>query len=115
MFEANSIQTSIVLLIALSLVAANLPWLSEKFFLVLSPPGGQPKRLWMRLLEWFILLILFIFASFGLEKKLMGDIYPQDWEFYAVMVCLFVVFALPGFIYRHDLLPHLQKRQRRSK
>jgi len=108
-------QNSIYVLLVLSLLAANLPWLSERFLLVMTPPGGQGKAFWMRLLEWFILLIVFIFASFGLEKKLMGEIYTQDWEFYAVMLCLFVVFALPGFIYRHDLRPHLQKRQRRAK
>lgn len=108
-------QNSIYLLIGLSVLAANIPWLSERFFLLMAPPGGHGKTLWMRLLEWFILLILFIFAALGLEKKLMGEIYKQDWEFYAVMVCLFIVFALPGFIYRHDLRPHLDKRQRRSK
>lgn len=111
----DPLHTSILLLIVLSIVAANLPWLNERFLLILKPPGGQAKTLWMRLLEWFIFLILFILASFGVEKKLMGEIYSQDWEFYVVMVCLFVVFALPGFIYRHDLRPHLDKRLRRDK
>jgi hypothetical protein len=45
-----------------------------------------------------------------MEKKLNGEIYAQDWEFYAVTLCLFLVFALPGFIYRNDLLHHLQRR-----
>ena len=109
------LQTAIISLIIVSLIAANLPWLSERFFLVFSPPGGQNKTLWMRLVEWFVLLCLFLLASLGLEKKLMGEVYHQDWEFYAVIFCLFVVFALPGFIYRHDLQPHLTKRKRRSK
>jgi hypothetical protein len=41
---------------------------------------------------------------------LNGEIYSQDWEFYAVALCLFLVFALPGFIYRHDLRQLLQRR-----
>lgn len=109
------LQTTIISLIVISLIAANLPWLSERFFLFFSPPGGQGKSLWMRLLEWLCLLCLFLLAALGLEKKLMGEVYKQDWEFYAVIVCLFVVFALPGFIYRQDLRPHLEKRKRRSK
>ena len=30
-----------------------------------------------------------------------GPVYRQRWEFYAVTVCLFLVFAYPGFIYRY--------------
>jgi hypothetical protein len=109
------LHTTILILIVISLVAANLPWLSERFFLFFNPPGGQGKALWMRLVEWLVLLVLFLLAGIGLEKKLMGEVYKQDWEFYVVIVCLFIVFALPGFIYRHDLQPHLEKRKRRQK
>lgn len=109
------LHTTIIILIIVSLIAANLPWLSERFFLFFNPPGEQGKSLWMRLLEWLTLLCLFLLAALGLEKKLMGEIYRQDWEFYAVIICLFIVFALPGFIFRHDLYPHLQKRKRRNK
>jgi hypothetical protein len=111
----STLETATIALIIVSLLAANLPWLSERFFLFFSPPGSQGKALWMRLVEWFVLLCLFLLASAGVEKKLMGEVYKQDWEFYAVIVCLFVVFALPGFIYRHDLRPHFEKRKRRSK
>jgi hypothetical protein len=30
----------------------------------------------------------------------MGQLAPQDWEFYAVTRCLFLVFAFPGFVYK---------------
>ena len=46
----------------------------------------------------------------GLERRLTGEIYAQDWEFYAVTLALFIVFALPGFIFRYDLLKHLRRR-----
>lgn len=108
------LQTTIISLIIVSIIAANLPWFSERFFLF-AAPAGDGKTLWMRLLEWLVLLVLFLLVALGMEKKLMGELYSQDWEFYAVLVCLFIVFALPGFIYRHDLKPHLDKRKRRSK
>ena len=49
----------------------------------------------------------------GLEKKTMGEIHQQEWEFYAVTFCLFLVFALPGFIYRHDLRHHIDRAKKR--
>jgi hypothetical protein len=41
-----------------------------------------------------------------------GEIYHQDWVFYAVTISLFLVFALPGFIYRYDLRRQLRARRR---
>lgn len=102
----------ILFLVALSL--ANVPWLNERFFVFFVAPGGQ-KKLWMCLCEWFAYFIVWLVLAFGVEKKLMGEITRQGWEFYVIMLCLFIVFALPGFIYRYDLRPHLEKRQRREK
>jgi succinate dehydrogenase hydrophobic anchor subunit len=96
------------LLLAAAFIAANLPWLSERFLLVLPPPGGKGKRPWMRLLEWLILYFLIGFLALGLEKKATGQIHSQDWEFYAVGLFLFAVFAIPGFIWRHQLRPFLR-------
>lgn len=109
-----AMSTWMTLLLISSIVAANLPWLSERFFFIFTPPNAH-KAIWMRLLEWFCLFILFLIGALGIEKKLMGGNYQQGWEFYVVLFCLFLVFALPGFLYRHDLQPHLIKRQRRSK
>lgn len=95
--------------LALALIAANLPWLSERFFFVLAPKGGV-KRAWMRLLEWLTLYFVVGLVALGLEQKLTGDHHRQDWEFYAINFFLFLVFALPGFIYRYDLKVHFDKR-----
>jgi uncharacterized membrane protein len=95
--------------VILALVAANLPWVSERFVFLFPAPGGR-KKPWMRLLEWAILMFVVGLTAVGLEKKATGNVYPQDWEFYAVGVCLFVVFALPGFIYRHELRKLLDRR-----
>lgn len=98
-----------ILLLA-AVIAANLPWLGERFFFFFHPPQGL-KRSWMRLLEWLVLYLLVGLAAIGLEQKATGDRYPQDWEFYVVTLCLFVVFAIPGFVYRYQLRP-LQQRHR---
>ncbi len=97
-------------LIVIAVLAANLPWLSERFFFFFAAPGSGRKKAWMRLLEWLVLYFLVGLGAFGLEKKYNGVIHHQAWEFYAVTFCLFLVFALPGFIYRVDLKRHLERR-----
>ncbi len=84
--------------LAIALLLANLPWLSQKCFLVLDCPK---KAAWLRLLEWLILYFITGVLALGLEYKAMGNIHAQDWEFYAVTAALFLVFAFPGFIYRY--------------
>ena len=101
---------AVILLFLLALVAANLPWLTERRFLVLPPPA-QGKREWMRLLEWLLLFGVAGLLAAGLEYQVIGEIYAQDWEFWVVNLCLFAVFALPGFIYHHDLRRYLRKRR----
>lgn len=102
------------LLILVAILAANLPWLTERrFFLLPAGKGGKPA--WFCLLEWLILYFIVGGIAFGLEQKSMGEIHPQDWEFYVVTLCLFLVFALPGFIYRFDLKAHLEKAKRRRR
>ncbi|MCI0399709.1 MAG: DUF2818 family protein [Gammaproteobacteria bacterium] len=97
------------LLVLVAIFAANLPWISDRFLFFLAT-SGKGKRPWMRLLEWLLLYFLTGLLALGLEKKVTGELHSQDWEFYAVTFSLFVVFALPGFIYRHDLKKHLDRR-----
>lgn len=97
------------LLLAIAFVAANLPWLSNKLFFFHTPASGVKRAAW-RWLEWLLLYFITGAIALGLEQKLNGEIYVQDWEFYAVTLCLFLVFALPGFIYRHDLSLLLARR-----
>ena len=105
---------AVITLFLVAVCLANLPWLNERLFVFFTPTVGH-KQLWMCLIEWFVYFIIWLVLAFGVEKKLMGEIARQGWEFYVVTLCLFVVFALPGFIYRYDLRPHLDKRHRRSK
>lgn len=101
------------ILLLVAVLAANLPWLGERFFFFFNPPGGKTKRAWMRLLEWLVLYLLVGLMAVGLEQKATGDRYAQDWEFYVVTLCLFVVFAIPGFIYRYQLRPILERQRSR--
>ena len=52
--------------------------------------------------------------ALAVEKKSAGNIFPQDWEFYAVILCLFVIFALPGFIYHVQLQRQFARARRRA-
>ena len=102
--------SAVLLLFVLALIAANLPWLTERRFLVLPAPA-EGKREWVRLLEWLLLFGVTGGLAAGIERGVTGDIYSQDWEFWVVNLCLFAVFALPGFIYHHDLRRYLRKRR----
>ena len=98
-------NNSVILILVISLTLANLPWLSDKFFIFFPPYRSTVKRSWMRLLEWLVYgFLMLVFAS-ALEKKMIASLHSQDWEFYAVFFSLFFVFAFPGFVYRHLFLP----------
>lgn len=89
--------TSVWLVLAAALVAANLPFLSERF-LGLRPPA--PKGLALRLLELALLYLAVGGIGLALEQRL-GQIYPQGWEFYAITATLFLTLAFPGFVWRY--------------
>ena len=107
-----SLDSAALLLIIAAFLAANLPWISNRFLFVFKPRSGE-KTAWQRLFEWLLLYFLVGGLAFGLEHKAMGQLHAQGWEFYAVTLCLFLVFALPGFLYRYDLKAHLDKARRR--
>lgn len=88
----------VMLLLAIALIAANLPFLFERLFFVKLLASG--KHLGWRLLELVVLYFLVGGIGLLLEKK-GGEIHPQNWEFYAITASLFLVFAFPGFIYRY--------------
>lgn len=89
-------QLAVFLLI--EFVLANLPWLSRSLFFIKPLPSKHPMN-W-RFVQAVVYLVIAWLFSLVVEDFLMGGIYPQDWEFYATFVCLFLVFGFPGFIYR---------------
>jgi len=100
--------TVIIIFVTVAFIAANLPWISDRLFGVIAVKSDK-KPVWLTILEWFILYLMIGMVALGIEKKFTSDIYSQGWEFYATTFCLFLVFALPGFIYRFDLKHLLQR------
>ena len=93
------------LVVAISIAAANLPFLTERVFgfIPLKPtPGGEArvKRFHVRLLELIVLYFLVGAVARLLESRI-GGAFAQNWEFYAVTACLFLVLAFPGFVIRY--------------
>ncbi len=94
---ANSSITWLVF--GLIFLAANLPWFSNKLFYVVSV-NKTPKHWGWCLLELVVLYFLSGAVAFYAEFASFGQISHQDWEFYAITACLFLVFAFPGFVYK---------------
>jgi hypothetical protein len=86
------------LVIALALVAANLPFVNERVFAVVPLKGAKPLA--ARVGE--LVVLYFIVGGIGLAfEKYGGQIAPQGWEFYAVTGAFFIVLAFPGFVWRY--------------
>ena len=93
-----SSAASVWLVLLAAVVAANLPFVNERLFVV--GPRRAPKGLGWRLLELVLLFSLVLGLGFALESR-EGQVHAQNWEFYAVALCLFLTFAFPGFVRRY--------------
>ncbi len=88
---------SIWIVIVAALVAANLPFFSQRLLAVV--PLAHGKSLAIRLAE--LVVLYFIVGGLGLAlENRAGQVAAQGWEFYAVTAALFLVFAFPGFVWR---------------
>ncbi len=86
------------LLIALAVLAANLPFANQRILLV--GPARSTKSLALRLAE--LVLLYFVVGGVGLAlENHGGQIAPQGWEFYAITGTMFLTLAFPGFVYRY--------------
>ena len=90
---------SVWLVLVVALVAANLPFVNERLFLV-GPRGQGHKAFGWRLLELLVYAGLTWGLGIALETSI-GQRSPQGWEFYAAGVCLFLTLASPGFVWRY--------------
>ncbi|MES2958258.1 MAG: DUF2818 family protein [Pseudomonadota bacterium] len=91
-----SAEIWLVLLVAL--VAANLPFVNERLFVL--GPRRSPKALVWRLLELLLLGLAVLGLGMLLEARI-GQRHPQGWQFYAAAACLFITFGFPGFVWRY--------------
>lgn len=98
-------QTAAIwLLIVLACVAANLPFINERLFAVISvrrfPDGIKP--FWVRVVEFLVWYAVIGMIGMTFER-MIGNVFNQRWEFYVTALCLFVVLAFPGFVVRYLL------------
>ncbi|MDC9724380.1 MAG: DUF2818 family protein [Gammaproteobacteria bacterium] len=96
-----------ITLILLFLVIANLPWFTERVFLVY--PLQSVKSVVIRLIELVVYYFASLLIAIAAEIQFSGDVFPQQWEFFVTTFCLFLVLAVPGVIYRYQWLPMQQK------
>lgn len=93
-----SLTASVWFVIALALLAANLPFFSQRLFGLMTL--SAPKSLALRLVE--LVVMYFVAGGIGLLlEHRAGQIAPQGWEFYAITASLFVTLAFPGFVWRY--------------
>ena len=90
---------TVAALLLVAVVLANLPFLSERVFLVWRTRSGTKHALW-RIAELVTYYFLTGAVAWWMESR-VGPVYRQRWEFYAITVCLFIVFAYPGFVFRY--------------
>ena len=91
-------HTEVWAVIVFALVAANLPFVNERLFIV--GPRRSPKALGWRLLELLLMATLAFGVGLLIESRI-GQRQAQNWEFFAAAGCLFITFAFPGFIWRY--------------
>ena len=95
-----SITASIWLIILAALVAANLPFINQRWAVFGPVVNTARKPMFARLLEMLVLYFLVGGLALLLERR-VGQIAPQGWEFYAITGTLFLTLAFPGFVYRY--------------
>ncbi|WP_439114532.1 DUF2818 family protein [Hydrogenophaga sp.] len=89
---------SVWLVLIAALIAANLPFVNNRWLAVV--PRKEAKTLGLRLGE--LVVFYFLVGGIGLAlEQSAGQIYPQGWEFYATTGALFLTLAFPGFVYRY--------------
>ena len=86
------------LVIAVALVLANLPFVTESLFGFIPLKGK--KGAWTRVLELLVLYFVTGAVAYALEARI-GNVFTQVREFYMITVPLFVVLGFPGFVYRY--------------
>jgi hypothetical protein len=87
------------LVLLLAVVCANLPFVNQRLFVV-GPKRLPKKGIGWQLIELLVFAALVIGIGVALEARI-GRVQAQGWQFYAVMGCIFLTLAFPGFVWRH--------------
>jgi hypothetical protein len=91
-------NSAVAAVLILALLAANLPFANERLFSIFALKAPSKAFGW-RLVELMVNYALVGVIAYLLEQKI-EPVHHQDWEFYAVTACMFLVLAAPGFVYR---------------
>ena len=87
--------TSMYILLFLAVIFANAPFFTSR---LLGTLPLKRKHFGHHLVELITGFALAAVLSYVLESR-AGHVHTQDWEFYAVVVCLYFVAAFPGFVW----------------
>ncbi|MEO8298748.1 MAG: DUF2818 family protein [Burkholderiales bacterium] len=91
-------RAAVWLVLMLAALGANLPFVNERLFAL--GPRCTPKSVAWRLLELLVYAALVVGLGWALEAR-RGQVQPQSWAFYAVLACVFLTLAFPGFVWRY--------------
>lgn len=84
-------------LLILTVLLANLPFMTQRVFGIIAVTR---KHFGYHLIELLAGFLLTGVIATVLEQR-TGSIHQQDWQFYAVAICLYLVFAFPAFVWRY--------------
>ncbi len=90
-------SASMYALLLLALVFANVPFLTQR---VLGFLAVRHKHIGFHLLELALGFVIMGAIAYVLESR-AGMVHTQRWEFYVVVVCLYLVCAFPAFVWRY--------------
>lgn len=88
---------SMYILLLLAFIFANTPFLTSRLLGIFPL---KRKHFGHHLFELFVGFGITAGLARLLESR-AGSVHPQDWEFYAVVVCLYLIFAFPAFVWRY--------------
>lgn len=83
-------------ILALAVVAANLPFLSGRVLVI--GPWRSAQGLGSRLLEWMLLGCVTWGLGLTLEAHI-GQVHPQGWAFHVALACFYLTLAFPGAVW----------------
>lgn len=84
-------------LLAVALLAANLPFLTSRFLLFFQVANKQFHH---HFVEWLLYFLLMGILAYALESS-QSKPHHQEAVFYVIVLCLFAIFAFPAFVWRY--------------
>ena len=88
---------SMYVLLVLVFIFANAPFFTTRWFGVV---GLNRKHFGHNIPELLVGFLLIGLLAYVLESR-AGSVHAQDWEFCAVVACLYLIFAFPAFVWRY--------------